>query len=261
MQSLETIPAELVNKVVKQLHPFDLTRLARVSKYFLSFARDALWGNIELHRNYSHSSWLDDPWPKIGPFLEKYHLYYNWYHGQEQGYAEQCDCLNSNGKDRKFEKTNAIFHRVIKQLFQKAGKGKRWSEIAPYVRHLCMTINHLSAPYIWDAILSLPNLQSIQLVGEFEQPEGDNGPPEFRAPKHKAAQSICKIRFRGYIPQDFVASVITGSARSITHLDLGALLPPKVFEKEEDDKEAGDVQSTGGSKLGQPIARQLRGTR
>lgn len=58
------------------------------------------------------------------------------------------------------------FGTAIRKLYRTAGKSQDWSRLAPCIVHLCLTVTHKSPPQIWNMILSLPNLASVEVIGE-----------------------------------------------------------------------------------------------
>ena len=212
-QPIDAMPAELVHEVVAYLRPHDLTNLARVSKRYSDFAQSVLWRDVELHRQDGHDNyfamstfrsrsraWLDDqlrdPWS---------------YRGKD-------------GVDVEFERRNAKFGTAIRNLYRTAGQSRGWMKIAPYVRHLCITITNKSPPCVWNMILSLPNLISLEVIGELDRL--GKGPPSLPILREAKAETISTVRLRGYIPAPFVAAVCSSSLHTISSLDVGLLEAP-----------------------------------
>jgi hypothetical protein len=222
--TLEDMPAEMINAIFSYLRPHDLTKLAQVSKKYREITQSSLWRSIELHRQDAHHeafglstqknicrSYLDDqlhnPWAYRVP----------------------------GGADLVFDHRNAKFGTAVRKLFRSAGKSRAWIRLAPFVQHLCLTVTHKSPPQIWDMILSLSNLATLEVIGEFSASnEGPPGATNLREPK---AQKIRDVRLRGYIPAQFVSQLWKASASSVICLDLGALEPPKLHDAEGEELE------------------------
>ncbi|KAI4630065.1 uncharacterized protein J4E87_003256 [Alternaria ethzedia] len=160
---IDKLPAELTIDVMSYLRPHDLTQLARASKRYRGFAQSALWTSIELHRQDAHDNcftlshkqppraYLDDD------------LLHPW-------------CYRDyNGVDAEYDTRNEQFRAVIREMYASNGKSEAWDRIKPVVRHLCLTVTHESPPQIWNMILSLPNLRTIEVIGEYS--EDRRGPP------------------------------------------------------------------------------------
>jgi hypothetical protein len=105
------------------------------------------------------------------------------------------------------------------------------------VQHLCLTVTHKSPPQIWNMILSLPNLTTIEVVGEYS--EDNQGPTQPTSLRQPGACKIRNVRLRGYIPEQFVVEMCKASAATIVSLDLAAFLPPKLFVGDEEEMEWG----------------------
>ncbi|KAH7079085.1 hypothetical protein BKA63DRAFT_601299 [Paraphoma chrysanthemicola] len=236
---LNSLPAEMISAILEHLQPNDLTKLARVSKKYCEFAQAALWRSIELHRQDAHHdcvrlsvsdtirrTYLDD------------HLRDPW---------SYCD-FNENDQD--FDRRHAKFATVVRKVYRTAGKSQAWARLGPMVQHLCLTVTNKSPPQIWDMILSLQNLSTIEVIGENSLVH--QLPPQPTSLREPAAKSICSVRLRGYIPALFVAAVCKASASSISSLDIGVLEQPKVFVGDADEEELGQ-------ELGYPLYVAPRG--
>jgi hypothetical protein len=222
--TLDDMPAEMINAIFSYLWTHDLTKLARVSKKYRDITQSSLWRSIELHRQDAHHeafglstqksirrSYLDDqlhnPWVYRVP----------------------------GGADLAFDHRNAKFSTAIRRIFRSAGKSRAWTRLAPLVHHLCLTVTHKSPPQIWDAILSLPNLSTLEVIGEYSA--NNEGPPVATNLREPKAQKIRDVRLRGYIPADFVSQLWKASASSVVCLDLGALEPPNLYEGDAEEME------------------------
>jgi hypothetical protein len=223
--TLDDMPAEMINAIFSHLRPHDLTKMARVSKKYREITQSSLWRGIELHRQDAHHetfglptqnnicrSYLDDqllnPWAYRG----------------------------LGGADLAFDHRNAKFGAAVKKLFRSAGKSQAWTRLAPFVQHLCLTVTHKSPPHIWAMILSLPNLATLEVIGEY-CPHTNAGPPGAANLREPKARNIRDVRLRGYIPAQFVLQLWKASASSVVFLDLGALEPPKLHEGDDDEME------------------------
>ncbi|KAF1841687.1 uncharacterized protein K460DRAFT_293272 [Cucurbitaria berberidis CBS 394.84] len=229
MVTIDTLPAELINEVIGYLRPHDLTKLARVSKKYRKFAQPALWRNIELHRQDAHHDCFGlSNQPKTARAYLDDQLRDSWsYRGL-------------TGTDFDFDRRNAKFGAAIRKLYRAAGKSQAWSRLAPCVRQLCLTVTHKSPQHIWSMILSLPNLDSVEVIGEYS---ADNqGPPAVAALREPAATKIRNVRLRGYIPRGFVSAMCKASVSSIVSLDTGILEPPQLFEGDAEEMEFQNMQ-------------------
>ncbi|KAI4670623.1 uncharacterized protein J4E79_000909 [Alternaria viburni] len=81
-------------------------------------------------------------------------------------------------------------------------------------------------------ILSLPNLRTIEIVGEYS--EDRRGPPTaLGLLLEPAAIKVQNVRLRGYVPVEFVSAICRASASTIVSLDLGLLDKPEFFRGHE----------------------------
>ncbi|KAI4653393.1 hypothetical protein J4E93_001159 [Alternaria ventricosa] len=217
---IDKLPAELTIDVMSYLRPHDLTQLARASKRYREFAQSALWTSIELHRQDAHNDCV------------------TLSHKQPpRAYLD--DCLlhpwcyrNYDGVDAEYDTRNEQFRAAIREMYASDGKSEAWVRIKPVVRHLCLTVTHESPPEIWNMILSLPNLHTIELIGEYS--EDRIGPPMALGLLPKpAATKVQNVRLRGYIPTEFVSAICKSSAATIVSLDIGVLDEPEFFRGRE----------------------------
>jgi len=120
-------------------------------------------------------------------------------------------------------------------MYASNGKSEAWGRIKKLTRHLCLTVTHESPPEIWNMILSLPNLRTIEVIGEYS--EDPKGPPTALGLLQKpAATKVQNVRLRGYVPVEFVSAICRASASTIVSLDLGILEEPQLFEPDEEEE-------------------------
>lgn len=223
--SLSDLPAEMVNDILGYLRPHDLTTLAQCSTKWRDIAESLLWHSIELHRQDAHhepyglSTQQDIPRSYLDEELREPRFY------RAGGFW-----------DFDFEKRNAKFGTAIRQLFRTAGKSKAWTRLAPIVRHMCITVTHKSPNSIWDMILSLPNLTTVEITGECSPDH--HLPPRPASLRSPNATKVRSVRLRGYIPANFVEEICMASAGTMISLDLAALEPPKEVSSNAEEIEA-----------------------
>ncbi|KAF2030341.1 hypothetical protein EK21DRAFT_112062 [Setomelanomma holmii] len=210
---LDTLPTELINEVITYLRPHHLTKLARVSKRYRDFAQAALWRNIELHRQDAH-----DDYYAMNAFLDCPRAWF------DDELRDPWSYRDKYARDRVFERHNAKFGTAVRNLYRTADQSQHWMVIATYVRHLCLTITHKSPPCIWDMMLSLPNLSTLEAIGQIDA--SGQSPPPCTFVREAKADKVHVIRLRGYIPAAFVLAMCEISVNSIRTLDLGLLDPP-----------------------------------
>jgi len=219
---IDKLPAELAIDVMSYLRPHDLTQLARASKRYREFAQSALWTSIELHRQDAHDNCFilshKQP-PRV--YLDD-DLLHPWCY------------RNYDGVDAEYDTRNEQFRAAIREMYAPNGNSEAWDRIKPVVRHICLTVTHESPPQIWNMILSLPNLRTIEVIGEYS--EDRRGPPTATAlgPRKPEATSVQNVRLRGYVPVEFVSAICRASASTIVSLDLGVLDEPEFFRGPED---------------------------
>lgn len=223
--TLDDLPAEMINDIFGYLRPHDLTQLAQCSMKYRDITQSMLWHSVELHRQDAHhrpnglSTQQDIDRTYLDETLRAPRSY------RAGGFW-----------DFDFEKRNAKFGTAIRQLFRTAGKSKAWTRLAPFVHHMCITVTHKSPISIWNMILSLPNLKSVEIIGECSSNhQTPPFPANLRAP---ISQKIRSIRLRGYVPANFVQEICTASAATIASLDLGALEPPEAFSDDAEEIQA-----------------------
>ena len=217
---IDKLPAELTIDVMSYLRPHDLTQLARASKRYREFTQSALWTNIELHRQDAHDNCFTLSHKQLPrAYLDDY-LLHPW-------------CYRDyDGVDAEYDTRNEQFRAAIREMYASTGKSEAWDRIKPVVRHLCLTVTHESPPEIWNMILSLPNLRTIEVIGEYS--EDRRGPPTALGLLRKpAATSVQHVRLRGYVPLEFVSAICRASASTIVSLDLGLLDEPEFFRGHE----------------------------
>ncbi|KAF2132123.1 hypothetical protein P153DRAFT_429316 [Dothidotthia symphoricarpi CBS 119687] len=222
--TLDVMPVEMISEITSHLKPRDLTKLARVSKKLRDFAQCALWRDIELHRQDAHQDCfgLD-----VQRQLPRTYL--------DDELRDPWSYRDSGGTDHVFEQRTAKFGTAIRKLYRTAGKSQGWSRLAPFIRHLCLTITYKSPPSVWNMVLSLSNLNAVELIGEFTAE--NKGPPAIATLHEPAANKIRHVRLRGYIPGGFVSAVCKASAASIVSLDLGILERPQIHVGDAEDTE------------------------
>ncbi|KAH7078389.1 hypothetical protein FB567DRAFT_607575 [Paraphoma chrysanthemicola] len=221
---LNSLPAEMISAILEHLRSNDITKLARVSKKYREFAQAALWRSIELHRQDAHHDCFE---LSVSDSTRRTYL--------DDHLRDPWSYLDFDGNDRDFDRRNAKFATLVRKVFRTAGKSQAWARIGPLVRHLCLTVTNKSPPQIWDMILSLQNLCSIEVIGENSPIH--QLPPYPTSLREPAAKGIRNVRLRGYIPARFVATVCKASASSIISLNLGALEQPKVFVGNAEEQE------------------------
>lgn len=123
-----------------------------------------------------------------------------------------------------FDRRNAKFSTAIRNLYRSAGQSKNWKRIAIYVRHLCITVTLKSPPCIWNLFLSLPNLSSLEVIGEYGRT--GQAPPVLTNMRAVSTRKLSALRLRGYFPAEFVSALCKASAGTIGSLDLGLLDVP-----------------------------------
>ncbi|KAI4702951.1 hypothetical protein J4E81_001824 [Alternaria sp. BMP 2799] len=199
---IDKLPAELTIDVMSYLRSHDLTQLARASKRYREFAQTALWTNIELHRRDAHDECftLSHKQPPRA-YLDDY-LLHPW-------------CYRDyDGVDAEYDTRNEQFRAAVREMYASDGKSEAWDRIKPVVRHLCLTITHEGPSQIWNMILSLPNLRTIEVIGEYS--EDRKGPPTAQLDlRHPASVSNEQHYF-------------------LVRLDLGVLDEPEFFRGPED---------------------------
>jgi hypothetical protein len=154
--SLDKMSAELTTEIMSHIRPHDLTKLARASKRYRGFAQSALWRNIELHRQDAHHDCFALSTQKE---LARAYL--------DSELPDAWSYRGHDGTDLDFDRWNAKFSTAIRRLYKTAGKSEAWGRLALLVRHLCLTVTHKSPPQIWNMMLSLPNLHTIEVIGEY----------------------------------------------------------------------------------------------
>jgi hypothetical protein len=236
---IDTMPAEMIDAILENLRPHDLAVLARVSKKYRELAQSALWRNIELHGPSEHDGIFG-----LALRKEVRRCYLD-----EQLPAQSSYRLASR-RDSVSDLHNAVFAKVIGKLYRTARRSPAWVRLAPLVQSLCLTVTNKSPPQIWNMVLSLPNLITIELIGE--NSIDDQGPPQPKALRRPACNKVQNVRLRGYIPALFVSELCKASAPSITRLDLGILAPPRIFQGDPDEMELQDA-------LGYPLYVAPRG--
>jgi hypothetical protein len=222
--AIDDMPAEMIDAIISSLRPHDLTVLARVSKKYREIAQSALWRCIELHRQDEHHQIFGLTTLKD---TRRSHL--------DDALLDSWSYRDDGGRDHVFDRHRAKFATAVRKLYRTAGKSQAWTRLAPLVQHMCLTVTYMSPPQIWDMILSLPNLATIEIVGE--DPINGQGPPQPATLRAPGARTIQDVRLRGYVPAKFVLELCKASASSIASLDLGALEPPKVFCGDADEME------------------------
>ncbi|KAF2823579.1 hypothetical protein CC86DRAFT_372511 [Ophiobolus disseminans] len=224
---LDSLPAEMINAILEDLRPHDLTKLARVSTKYRDIVQYVLWRSIELHRQDAHHECFG---------LSSQDLVRRAYlDGQ---LVDPWSYRGINGVDYDFDRCNTKFGTAVRKLYRTAGKSQAWMRLSPFVVHLCLTATHKSPPQIWDMILSLANLTSVEVVGEFAP--NSKGPPQPASLREPGARKVRNIRLRGYIPAKFVLQMCKASASSITSLDLGVLEMPKEYIRDAEEMELQD---------------------
>ncbi|KAF2254864.1 hypothetical protein BU26DRAFT_559513 [Trematosphaeria pertusa] len=243
MASIQTLPAELINEITSHLRPHDLTRFARVSKQFREFAQSTLWRSIELHRKDAHHGGFG---LTIQQTIPRMYL--------DDVLRGSWSYRSFNGDDPEFDRRNAKFGTAIRTLYRTAGKSHAWMRLSGWVRHLCLTVGHKTPGSIWNAILSLPTLGAVEVIGEYSLDSHFQwkGPPKAAALRQPSASKIRNVRLRGYIPSNFVSMVCKASAKSIVSLDLGMIEEPNVWEGDLEDMELQE-------ELGYPLFAAPRG--
>ena len=150
--TLDSMPAKLTIEILGHLRPRDLTKLARTSKKYRDAAQSVLWRNIELHRRDAH----DGHWGVLDrESVSRAFLDDIWRHPWSGSVYELV-----------IEQNDARFNSVLKRKYQSAGMSQGWKRLAGFLRSLCLTVTAISSPRIWDMILSLPNLDRLEVVGE-----------------------------------------------------------------------------------------------
>ncbi|KAH7406058.1 hypothetical protein DE146DRAFT_787229 [Phaeosphaeria sp. MPI-PUGE-AT-0046c] len=215
----------MINDIFGCLRPHDLTKLAQCSTKWRDMAQSLLWQSVELHRQDAHH----EPYG----LSTQQHIHRSYL---DEELREPRSYRASGFWDFDFEKRNAKFGTAIRQLFRTAGKSKAWTRLAPVVHHVCITVTNKSPNCIWDMILSLPNLTSVEIIGgcslEHDTPPR---PASLRIPN---ATKIRSIRLRGYIPANFVEAMCMASAATIVSLDLAALEPRKEISNNAEEIQA-----------------------
>jgi hypothetical protein len=167
-----------------------------------------LWGSIELHRQDAHNKCFG---LSAQEHVRRTHL--------DDQLLDPWSYRSVTGVDYDFERRNAKFGTAIRELYRSAGKSQAWTRLAPLVRQICITVTHKSPPHVWDMILSLPNLASVEVIGEYSA--NNERPPQPASLREPHAHRIRHVRLRGYIPTIFVVEICRASASSVTSLDLG----------------------------------------
>jgi hypothetical protein len=220
--TLDDMPAEINNAIFSNLRPHDLTKLACVSKKYREITQSILWRSIELHRQDAHHETFGLPTQ-----TNICRSYLDDQLGDPWAYRSRT------GADYVFDHRNTKFGTVVRKLFRSAGKSQAWVRLAPFVQHLCLTVTHKSPAQIWDMILSLPNLTTVEVVGEYST--NNEGPPGAARLREPIARKVRDVRLRGYIPAKFVSEMCKASAPNIICLDLGALEPPKQYHGDAEE--------------------------
>ncbi|KAG9189532.1 hypothetical protein G6011_06400 [Alternaria panax] len=213
---IEKLPMKLANELMGYLPPHDLTKLARASKRCHDFAQSLLWGSIELHRKDAHHKCFT---------LSKRNYTREYLDDQLR---DPWSYRNCDSTDVEFNLRNLHFGAAIKQLCEPTGISESWGRLAPLVRHLCLTVTPNSPSQIWNTILSLPDLNTLEVIGEHSQDR--LGPPAAQSLRRPVATKVQNVRLRGYIPVEFVSAICKASASSIESLDFGVLEKPQFFK-------------------------------
>lgn len=222
--ALDALPPELINHILKYLPSDTLTKMARVSKKHRDLAQSALWRSIELHRRDAHNEQFGLSTDVIRMNLD----------------SELCDpwsYRNSLGNDADFIHHNSKFGTAIRKLYRSAGESQAWTRIAPFVRHICLTVTSRTPLQVWDMILSLPHLTALEVIGDESVCSGAKQLAQPRTLRPPSSTAVKNIRLRGYIPAIFTKELCKASASSINSLDLGILEPPKVYVGDKEDQE------------------------
>ncbi|KAI4647026.1 uncharacterized protein J4E78_008998 [Alternaria triticimaculans] len=235
---IDKLPAELTIDVMSYLRPHDLTQLARASKRYRGFAQSALWTSvgdsalylkhIELHRQDAHDNCftLSHKQPPRA-YLEDY-LLHPW-------------CYRDyDGVDAEYDTRNEQFRAAIREMYASNGKSEAWDRIKPVVRHLCLTVTHESPPDIWNTILSLPNLRTIEVIGEYSEDRRSHGHLDtflmiptglYIHLNPKIGEGRPQLNWASGIRRQPVYRM--ASASTIVSLDLGLLDEPEFFRGHE----------------------------
>ncbi|KAJ4286128.1 hypothetical protein N0V90_013477 [Kalmusia sp. IMI 367209] len=183
MASLDTIPAEMVAEVTNLLQPNDLTKLARTSKRLCTFAQATLWRSVELHRKDAHHQQFG---LAIQKSLSRRYL--------DDELRDEWSYRTPSGSDAEFDRRNAKFGDVIRQLYSTAG--------------------------------------TVEVIGESDKDSNHltKFPPRPIGILAPAARKVRNVRLRGYIPSEFVTALCKASADHLASLDLGILEEPRIWE-------------------------------
>jgi hypothetical protein len=129
----DVMPAEMVGAILENLRPDDLTKLARVSTRYREFAQPALWSSIELHRQDAHH---DCSGLSVSKSVRRAYL--------DDELRDPWSYRDVQGNDFDFDSRNAKFAMHVRNVFRAAGKSQAWTRLAPFVRHLCLTVTNKS---------------------------------------------------------------------------------------------------------------------
>jgi hypothetical protein len=233
MPSLVDIPPESFIFINSYLQPTYLTKLALVSKRYRDTAEDALWKDIELHRQDPHH--------------DKSALSLSTYRRTNRAYLdskldETGPYRTESGHDFDFERRNGHFGTVIRNNYQ----SQHWERLSCFTRRICLTVTHKSPKVIWNAILSFPTLISVEIIGEANVDLNGQflGPPKTNKLGYPLAQNVRDIRLRGYIPSEFVVALCQARLPYLRSLDLGILEYPKKDQSRKSDELEGLFKGT-----------------
>ncbi len=243
LATLEDLPTELADFITSYLSTRDLVKLSLVSKICSRFAQSALWRTIELHSRNAHANCFTLP----SSSTTKADSYSRAYVDGTKKARDKLPLYRSYDND--FARRIDRFNRVVRDLYKTSKASNEWIRLASYVRHICLTVTSRSPRRIWNMLLSLPNLRTLEIIGEYSSSDSKSsshhqrsggGPPKpnpnLPAP---TSSEIRNVRLRGYIPVEFVSTLLgaTGVANKLTSLDIGLLEPPKLFDRDLEDLE------------------------
>lgn len=146
--ALDDLPAELIDNIIEHVPPYDLTKLACVSKKYQELAQSALWRSIELHRQDAHDHQFG-----LSTAVKRSYL--------DEKTDDPWSYRDLDGKDTKFTHHNTTFMNIVRSFYGSAGVSETWNRLSGFVRHLCLTITADSPIQVWDMILSLPQLVDL----------------------------------------------------------------------------------------------------
>ncbi|KAH8724024.1 hypothetical protein GQ44DRAFT_802803 [Phaeosphaeriaceae sp. PMI808] len=226
--TLDSLPIEIFNATCSNLGRNDIRNLALVSKKSRDLAQCILWRTIDTHHIWGGNECFElDAQKDIrrGCIQIRYHIA-----------PEDYNVSQGHAFERLFGKRAERFEAVVRDLYLPAGQSQAWYRLASFVRHLSLTVTTRSPPQIWDAILSIPKLDSVEIISEHDLVNQDSRQilSQRSSGGVPAANRIRNVRLRGYIPAQFLSKLCYASASTITSLDLfttkSAIFKPRYIE-------------------------------